>query len=71
MGERYELFVTVPKLVQLELHLPYPYGQAGRPLEDRAALARALLAKEMFDMSTMRELIVRLDVDRRLCSLCG
>ena len=71
MGERYELFVTVLELVRVEAHLPYFHGQVGRPLEDRAALARAFLAKAVFDMPTTRALIERLEVDRRLCRLCG
>jgi len=41
MGERYELFVAVLELVRVEALLPYFRGQAGRPEEDRAALARA------------------------------
>ena len=45
MGERYELFVAVLKLVRVEALLPYFRGQVGRPEEDRAALARAFIAK--------------------------
>ncbi len=71
MGERYEFFVTVLELVRVEAQLPYFHGQVGRPLEDRAALARAFLAKAVFDMPTTRALIERLEVDRRLCRLCG
>ena len=71
MGERYELFVTVLELVRVEAHLRYFHGQVGRPLEDRAALARAFLAKAVFDMPTTRALIERLEVDRRLRRLCG
>ena len=71
MGERYELFVTVLELVRVEAHLRYFQGQVGRPLEDRAVLARAFLAKAVFDIPTTRALIERLQVDRRLCRLCG
>ena len=71
MGERYELFVTVLELVRVEARLPYFHGQVGRPLEDRAALARAFLARAVFDMPTTRALIERLEVDRRLPRLCG
>ena len=45
MGERYELFVAVLELVRVEALLPYFRGQVGRPEEDRAALARAFIAK--------------------------
>ena len=71
MGERYELFITVLKLIRIEAHLPYFHGQVGRPLEDRTALARAFLAKAVFDMPATRALIERLEIDRRLCRLCG
>ena len=71
MGERYELFVAVLELVRVEALLPYFRGQAGRPEEDRAALARAFIAKAVFDIPTTRGLIERLEVDGRLCRLCG
>ena len=66
MGERYELFVAVLELVRVEALLRYFRGQVGRPEEDRAALARAFIAKAVFDIPTTRGLIERLEVDGRL-----
>ena len=54
MGERYELFVAVLELVRVEALLPYFRGLVGRPEEDRAALARAFIAKAVFDVPTTR-----------------
>ena len=54
IGERYELFVAVLELVRVETLLPYFRGQVGRPEEDRAALARAFMAKAVFDVPTTR-----------------
>ena len=71
MGERYELFVAVLELVRVEALLPWVRGQVGRPEEDRAALARAFIAKAVFDIPTTRALIERLEVDGRLWRLCG
>ena len=71
LGERYELFVAVLELVRVEALLPYFRGQVGRPEEDRAALARAFIAKAVFDVPTTRALIERLEVDGRLRRLCG
>ena len=71
MGERYELFVAVLELVRVEALLPYFRGRVGRPEEDRAALARAFMAKAAFDVPTTRALIERLEVDGRLRRLCG
>ena len=51
MGERYEFFVTVLELVRVEAQLPCIHGLVGRPAEDRAALARAFMAKAVFDIS--------------------
>ena len=69
MSERYEFSVAVLGLVRVEAFLPY--GQAGRSAADRAALARAFIAKAVFDVSTARVLIERLEVDGGLCRLCG
>ena len=71
LGERYELFVAVLELVRVEALLPYFRGQVGRPEEDRAALARAFIAKAVFDVPTTRALIERLEVDGKLRRLCG
>ena len=71
MGERYEFFVAVLELVRVETLLPYFRGRVGRPEEDRAALARAFIAKAVFDVPTTRALIERLEVDGRLRRLCG
>ena len=71
IGERYELIVAVLELVRVEALLPYFRGQVGRPEEDRAALARAIIAKAVLDVPTTRGLIPRLAVDGRLCRPCG
>ena len=41
LGERYQRLVRVVELVRVEESLPYSRGWRGRPLKDRAALARA------------------------------
>ena len=71
LSERYEFFVTVVEFVRLEVLLPSISGLPGRPPEDRAALARAFIAKAAFDIPTTRALIERLQVDRTLYRLCG
>ena len=71
LGERYELFVTVLEFVRVERFLASFYALPGRPQEDRAALARAFIAKAVFQLPTTRALIERLAVDRPLRRLCG
>src|SRR5436190_10429993 len=46
-------------------------GLPGRPLRDRAALARAFVAKAVMGLPTTSMLIERLAVDKRLRRLCG
>ena len=66
MGERYE---RSSRFWNWCGSTPYFRGQVGRPEEDRAALARAFIAKAVFDIPTTRGLIERLEVDGRLCRL--
>ena len=50
---------------------PNSGGWRGRPLKDRAALARAFLAKAVLDVPTTRALVERLRTDPTLRRLCG
>ena len=65
LGERYE------RLVRVEESLPYSGGWRGRPLKDRAALARAFLATAVLDVPTTRGLVERLRTEGLLRQLCG
>ncbi len=71
LGERYQRLVRVVELVRVEESLPYSRGWRGRPLEDRAALARAFLAKAVLDVPTTRALVERLRTEPTLRRLCG
>ena len=71
LGERYQRLVRVLELVRVEELLPYQRGWRGRPLEDRAALARAFLAKAVLDIGTTRALVERLRNEGTLRRLCG
>lgn len=70
VGERYQRFIAVLEFVRVEQFLP-PASSRGRPLQDRAALARAFIAKAVFHLATTRELLERLANDRPLRRLCG
>lgn len=63
--------VSTLEFVRLEEHLPYAGRCPGRPLEDRVAMARAYVAKAVYDMSTTRILLDRLDSDPMIRRLCG
>ncbi len=71
LGERYQRLVRVLELVGVEESLPYSKGWRGRPLKDRAALARAFLAKAVLNVATTRGLVERLRTDGTLRRLCG
>ena len=59
------------ELARVESFLPHFHGLPGRPVEDRAALARAFIAKAVFDVPTTRALIERLEADKTRRRLCG
>ena len=71
LGERYQLFISVLELVRVEQHLPCCRTLRGRPQQDRVALARAFMAKAVFQIDTTRALLERLANDRALRRLCG
>ena len=71
LGERYQRLVRVLELVRVEERLPCSRSWQGRPLKDRAALARAFLAKAVLDVPTTRGLVERLRAEATLRRLCG
>jgi len=71
LGERHRQLVTVLELVRVESFLRHWHGLPGRPLKDRAALARAFMAKAVFNIPLTDMLIERLGVDKTLRRLCG
>ncbi|MCP5374291.1 MAG: transposase [Hyphomicrobiales bacterium] len=71
LGDRHRRLVTVLDVVGVEAFLPYRRGGAGCPPSDRAALARAFVAKAVFNLPTTGLLIERLSVDKTLRRLCG
>ena len=71
LSERDRLFVTVLEMARLERFVLRSFGRVGRPLACRASLARAFVAKVVFEIATTTLLVERLRVDRRLRRLCG
>lgn len=71
LGERYRSLIAVLDFVRVERALPPARGGRGRPQQDRAALARAFIAKAVLHVTTTRDLIDRLVHDYALRRLCG
>ncbi len=63
--------VTTLDVIGLEAFVPEPPRGAGRPPDDRRALARAFVAKAVLGVPTTTALIERLDVDKSLRRILG
>ncbi len=71
LGERCRSFVQAVERAQVEDCLPVGQGGRGRPRASRAAMARACIAKAVFDQPATRSPVERLQTDRTLRRLCG
>jgi hypothetical protein len=63
--------VTILELIRIEQFMPDTFGMEGRPQKARAAVARAFIAKAVYNMNTTRALLERLDTDKNLRRICG
>ena len=71
LTERQQKLVTTLELIRLEEFIYSSHGFPGRPLEDRIAIARAFVAKAIYNMLTTRHLLDRLSTDITLRRICG
>ena len=71
LGGHHKQLVSVLGMARIEAFLPSWQGLPGRPPSERAALARAFVAKAVFNFSTTSLLIEMLSADKTLRRLCG
>src|SRR2546423_229586 len=71
LSEKQKQLVKILELLQIERFIKGQQGVLGRPLEDRQAIARAFIAKAVYNLETTRQLLDRLASDERLRRLCG
>ncbi len=71
LTEKQQQLVHTLEIVRVEDHLPQRFNVPGRPAKDRAAIARAFVAKAVYDMPTTRVLLDRLATEVSLRRLCG
>jgi hypothetical protein len=71
LTEQHERLVIVLDVARIEAFVRMWPGLPGRPLADRHALARAFVAKAVFNLPTTLALIERLAADAVLRRLCG
>ena len=63
--------IEVIEFSQFELYLPELSGYVGRPTMSRSSMARAFVAKAIYNMATTEVLLDRLQSDIKLRRLCG
>ena len=71
LTEKQQQLVQALEVIRIEQMIPRRFRVPGRPPKDRAAMARALVAKAVYDMPTTRVLLDRLDTDVALRRICG
>jgi len=71
LTDKQKQLVEVLELVQIETHLPYVGRVPGRPSKSRSAIARAFVAKAVYNMPTTEVLRDPLESNIKLRRLCG
>ena len=71
LTEKQQQLVHTLEIIRVEDHLPRRFPVPGRPATDRAPIARAVVAKAVYDMPTPRVLLDRLATDVARRRICG
>jgi transposase len=71
MTEKEQKLVTTLELIRIERFTTLSCSLRGRPPKERAAIARAFVAKAVYNMPTTRALLDRLACDKKLRRICG
>jgi hypothetical protein len=71
LSAKQQQLVKILELLQIEHYVKSQQQVLGRPLENRPAIARAFLAKAVYNLETTRQLLERLGSDEKLRRLCG
>ncbi len=69
--EKEQKLVTTLELIRIERFTAFSRSLRGRPPKERAAVARAFVAKAVYNMPTTRALLDRLACDKKLRRICG
>jgi hypothetical protein len=71
LTDKLRQLIAVLELVQIEALVGSWHGRVGRPARHQRAIARAFVAKAVYNMSDMRQLLDRLKSDASLRRICG
>lgn len=71
LTQKQQELVTTLEMLRIEESIISSYGYPGKPPQDRGAIARAFIAKMVYNMPTTRMLLDRLETDISLRRICG
>lgn len=71
LTDKQQQLITVLELARVEEFIPSYKGYVGRPQGNRCAIARAFIAKSIYNIETTSQLLDRLGCDRILRRICG
>ena len=71
LNEKQQQLVSTLEIIQIESYIRCYHGAVGRPPHDRVAMARAFVAKALYNFTTTRMLIDRLHCDIKFRRICG
>lgn len=71
LTEKQQQLVTILEVARVEQFLPDYVGCEGRPQKTRSAIARAFVAKAVYNIDTTTLLIERLKTDKNRRRICG
>lgn len=71
LSPEHKKLISILELVRIEDFLPSTRFNDGRPPKDRAAIARAFIAKIVFKITHTKQLVRHLKVDQKLRAICG
>jgi hypothetical protein len=70
MTEKQQKLLSILEIIRIEDSIIQQYS-TGRPPADRKAIARAFVAKGVYNSSTTREILDSLKSDKALRRICG
>ena len=71
MSDTSKRLIATLSMIPLPRFVPSSRGWMGRPQKDRLEIARAFVAKAVYNFADTRDLLDRLQHDERLRSICG
>lgn len=71
LNKKQQQLIATLEIIRLEEHIPSFGRYPGRPPASRVAIARAFVAKAIYNMPTTRVLLDRLECDIKLRRICG